>query len=302
MKYLNSYFFWYNKSQRNGILFLLLLIVLFQGIYLFINFFSDNLQDVNNEKILAFEKKIDSLKCIKVKNRKTKIYPFNPNYITDFKGYQLGMSTDEIDRLHNFRKQNKWINSISDFKLVTKVSDSVLTKISPYFKFPDWVIKKKRSNNKDLSFQQKKKFQLKDSQPNKIISTVNINDATDKDFETITGIGEVLSKRIIKYRSKLQGFSYQSQLYEVWGLDKKVAKKVLEIFKIVEKPNIKKINVNVASFKEVLSNPYIDYELCKKIFDYRDEIAEFQDISELKNINGFPVNKYDRIILYLEAK
>ena len=71
---------------------------------------------------------------------------------------------------------------------------------------------------------------------------------------------------------------------------------------MVDKPKIQKFNVNTATFKEVLKNPYIDYELCKKIFNYRDEVAELQNISELKNIDGFPLNKYDRIILYLEAK
>ncbi|WP_320242936.1 helix-hairpin-helix domain-containing protein [Tenacibaculum sp. 1B UA] len=65
---------------------------------------------------------------------------------------------------------------------------------------------------------------------------------------------------------------------------------------------MKKVNVNTARFKEVLKNPYIDYKLCKKIFEYRDEVAELQDISELRNIKDFPLNKYDRIILYLEAK
>jgi len=63
-----------------------------------------------------------------------------------------------------------------------------------------------------------------------------------------------------------------------------------------------KNNINSLSFKELLKNPYIDYELCKKIFDYKEEIAEFQDISELKNIKDFPLVKYDRIVLYLSAK
>jgi len=60
--------------------------------------------------------------------------------------------------------------------------------------------------------------------------------------------------------------------------------------------------VNTASFKEVLSIPYIDYDLCVKIFDYRDEVAELQSISELKNIKDFPTNKYDRIVLYLRVE
>ena len=56
------------------------------------------------------------------------------------------------------------------------------------------------------------------------------------------------------------------------------------------------------NFKDLLKNPYIDYSLCKKIFEYRDEVAELQNISELKNISGFPLDKYDRIVLYLVAE
>jgi len=85
-------------------------------------------------------------------------------------------------------------------------------------------------------------------------------------------------------------------------LDKETGKKILETFSIYNKPLIVKTNINTASFKEVLSNPYINYELCLKIFDYRDEVAELQSISEIKNIEGFPLEYYPRIVLYLHAE
>lgn len=52
------------------------------------------------------------------------------------------MSTQEIDRLLAFRKENKYVNSAEEFQQVTKVSDSLLKIISPFFKFPDWIQKK----------------------------------------------------------------------------------------------------------------------------------------------------------------
>jgi len=92
------------------------------------------------------------------------------------------------------------------------------------------------------------------------------------------------------------------QLYEVWNLDKEVANDVLKYFKIKTPPTIQKINVNTATFKEVLAIVYIDYELTKKIFNYRDEVAEIQSLEELKKIEGFPLDKFNRIALYLQAK
>ncbi|WP_439128736.1 helix-hairpin-helix domain-containing protein [Polaribacter sp.] len=305
MKFLKPHF-WYNKSQRNGVFLLALLILIFQGIIFFADFSSQEKVDFNSPQILAFHSKIDSLKLVELENRKPKIFPFNPNYITDYKGEQLGMSLKEIDRLLAFRKTNKFVNSKEDFQQVTKISDSLLNKIAPYFKFPDWVVQRNRNQQKGFNTNASKTKKYGESsynnKPKHIITSTDINKATQEDFKTIYGVGEKLSERIIKYRSKLQGFSLDKQLFEVWGLKKEVAEKVLEIFKIVEKPIIVKENVNTLTFKQLLKNPYIDYELCKKIFDYRDQVAELQDIKELTNIKGFPLDKYDRIVLYLVAE
>ena len=301
MKIFKSHF-WYNKSQRNGIFLLVVLIAILQVIIFVKPFSSEEKVTINDNDLIAFQHRIDSLKIVEIENRKPKIYPFNPNYISDFKGEQLGMSLEEIDRLHAFRKSNKFINSKEDFQKITKVSDSLLNKISPYFKFPDWVVKR---NNALKQNQNKNRSNNANSTDNSVaykLSTNDINKATAEDLRSINGIGPSFSERIIKYRSKLQGFSYPSQLYEVWGLEPEIADKVLAVFKIIELPVIKKQNVNTVEFKQLLKNPYIDYELCKKIFNYRDEVAELQNISELKNIKGFPLDKYDRIVLYLIAE
>ena len=301
--------FWYNKSQRNGIFFLVLIIIILQLVIVFVDFSSDKILETDDGKILAFQKQIDSLKQIELEKRKPKIYPFNPNYITDYKGEQLGMSLEQIDRLLAFRKTNKFINSAKEFQQVTKVSDSLLSKISPHFKFPDWVVKR---NNRLKNKNSQKRFNSSsnvnsrniDESFSKIanVSTTDLNKATILDLQSINGVGDKLSERIIKYRTKIQGFSYDYQLYEVWGLKKDIADNILSTFNNLSKPKIKKENVNTIEFKQLLKNPYIDFELCKKIFYYRDEVAELQDISELKNIKEFPLDKYDRIVLYLLAE
>jgi len=295
MKKLKSHF-WYTKNQRNGILLLLIIIIFLQLIFHFKNFDSQQLVDLSQPKITSYNKQLDSLKKKSSKKKKFKIYPFNPNYISDYKGYQLGMNVDEIDRLLAHREQKLYVNSAKEFQTITKISDSLLQKISPFFKFPEWVQKKNKNKKNQQRYIPISRINVSE------ITTVDINKATLKDFTFIEGVDEYLSERIIKYRSKLQGFSFKEQLFEVWGLDELIANKILSTFSIKNKPIIKKVNINTASFKEVLSNPYIDYELCVQIFDYRDEVAELQSISEIKNIEGFPIKKYNRIVLYLHAE
>ncbi|MFD1293713.1 ComEA family DNA-binding protein [Lutibacter holmesii] len=288
MKNFKSHFS-FNKKQRNGIFFLLLIIIVLQISFFYVDFSSEENIQISQKEIALFQKEMDSLRLVEVEKSKPKIYPFNPNYISDYKGYQLGMSVAEIDKLLAFRGKGLFVNSAKQFQEVTGVHDSLLLQIVPYFKFPTWVTSKKVKTT--MSVKQKEVIVLKD-----------LNLATIEELQLVNGIGEKRAERIINYRTKLQGFCFNEQLYEVWNLDKDVANKVLDRFKVMKPPVIQQINVNEATFKEVLSIVYIDYELTKKIFNYRDEVAEIQSLEELKKIDGFPLGLFDRIALYLTAK
>ena len=288
MKSLKSHF-WYTKRQRNGILFLVLIILLLQLAYFFVDFSSGE-PILDSSEINTYQKQIDSLKETKIENSKPKIYPFNPNFLTDFKAYKIGLTVAEIDKLLAFRKTGKYVNSAKEFQKVTGVSDSLLLVISPYFKFPEWV---KVASRKKTSNKKKR---------NKITSTIekkDLNTATITDLKLVNGIGEKLAKRIITYRDLLKGYTYNQQLYEVYYLDKEVANRVLDYFTVLKKPTIEKLNINDATFKEILHTPYINYDLTKRIVNYRNVIFEYETIEDLKKIDSFPLEKYDRIVLYL---
>ena len=142
MKNIKSHFT-FLKAERSGILCMIFLIFTVQGIYFYTNptetptLFAD-------AEVVSYQQQIDSLKLLAIEERKPKIFPFNPNFITDYKGFTLGMSNEEIDRLHKFRATNKYVNSAEEFQTVTKVSDTLLGKLQPYFKFPEWVTNKKK--------------------------------------------------------------------------------------------------------------------------------------------------------------
>jgi DNA uptake protein ComE-like DNA-binding protein len=294
MKFFKSHF-WYNKSQRNGVFFLLAFIVGFQFIYFFVDLSSKELTLEEQKEISFFQSHLDSLALQKAEKKPFELKPFNPSFLDDYKGEQLGMSIAEIDRLLLYRKGGNYINSVKHFQVVTLVSDSLLASISPHFKFPDWIENKKKvtSNYKNRS---DSKTGLS---PNK---KRDLNLATAIELKEIYGIGETLSVRIIKYRTSIKGFLDNDQISEVYGLKKEVLDELLQHFTVLSKPKIEKLNLNTATFKEVLHLPYIDYELTKKIFQYKDEYAEIQSIEELKNIEGFPLELFDRIALYLRVK
>ncbi|MFK5982391.1 MAG: helix-hairpin-helix domain-containing protein [Flavobacteriaceae bacterium] len=282
--------FVFNRSQRNGILFLILLIIGLLSIYHFVDFTEENILDKNSPEIISIQKELDSLRATEIASRKPKKYPFNPNFITDYKGYTLGMSPEEIDRLKRFRNKNQWVNSIKDFQKVTKVSDSLLNEISPYFKFPDWVTnpKPKKKYNKNKGFVEKS-FQQK----------TDLNKATQEQLKLVSGIGEALSKRIITYREKLNGFSNDSQLYNVYGLNPEVVKRALNEFTVKTPKEITKMNLNEISASDIATVPGISFELAKKIWEFRTLRGQINNFSELEKIEGMTQRKLKGIQLYL---
>ena len=282
---INSYF-QYSKSQRSGIFLLVLLCVICQFAFFYWDPSSENGEDSEKQKWIGLQAKVDSLKVEK-QNYIPKIYPFNPNFITDYKGSKLGMSIEEIDRLLNFRKTNQYVNSASEFQKVTQVSDSLLNAISPYFKFPDWVNKSKAKSYKPFE----KKIEK--------LVPLDINLATKEDLIKIYGIGPALSDRILKQKELFGGFVSMKQMDDVWGLSPEVIENLNKHFKIASLPKIKKIDINNSSIKELLLFPYFKYALAKAIVTYRSMNGDFKNFEDLTRINGFPIEKLDIIILYL---
>lgn len=292
-------YFKFTTHQRTGIFTLLILIVVLQLIYFYMNFASPEKADPAKEKWLSLQTGINSLKKEKYSN-KPQVYLFNPNFITDYKGYKLGMSVEEIDRLMKFRKENKYVNSAEEFQQVTKISDSLLTVISPLFKFPDWIGNKKELANNKNQDKQYKSYSYQPFPKKEKTVLIDINQATQEDFITIYGVGEALSSRIIKQREILGGFISMEQLNEVWGLSPEVLYELNAHFKIITVRNFKKIAINNVSLKELAQFPYFKYALAKQIITYRSMNGDFANIEDLAKIKGFPVEKAKIISLYLE--
>ncbi len=276
----------FTKQEKRGIFFLLLLIAGLQfGYYLYTGqTVRSTTSNFAVDSILTIY--IDSVKTSQLLKEVQPLKAFNPNFITDYKGYVLGLAPSELDRIYAFRKQGLFVNSAREFQKVSQVSDSLLAVIGPYFKFPSWT--KVADIEKDTDFVN--------------AEYADINTASEASLQRISGIGEVLSKRIIAFRNSLGGFVDIEQLFDVYGLKPEVARRAMKLFKVISVPDIKKIPLNTATVNDLASLVYINKGLARRIVHYRDSIGQFDSIAELTKIEDFPTDRIGRIKLYLSLE
>ena len=284
-----KFYTYFSNQQRLAVIVLMLIIVGLEIISVAgVSLYTDSFE-VDPQTYLKFQKEVDSLITNQRVDSKPKVYPFNPNYITDYKGYSLGMSTEEINRLLAFRATNKWVNSVKEFQGVTKVSDSFLKTIAPYFKFPEWVGK---SANDRVPFYE---GSIKSEE-----QKVDLNKATAAQLQKVYGIGAYYSQHIIKFRdSFVGGFISDIQLQDVRGLTPKIIKNILKEFTVKTPRKIQKIDLNSATVDQLVNIQHIDYELAYEIVELRMLMDGYKDIQELTKVKEFPVEKLEIIKLYL---
>ena len=278
--------FSFNRSNRIGMLYFAFIIIIIFSLQIIYGHLSNEQDDewFTSDETLKLQDELDSLKNIQRKKRDT-IYPFNPNFLTDYRGYKLNMSVKEIDRFLAYREKDLWVNSAEEFQRVSKISDSLLITIKPYFKFPDWVKdreKEKQNVISDIIWRPKK----------------DLNSITAKKLQEIKGIGPALSNRIVDYRRKLKIYRDLDQLEDIWGLNYEVKDRLRK--NLFVNDDYERMDINKATIIQLSEIPYFDYELSRKIFQFIQVRQGIKSFEELGKLQDFPFDKIERIKLYLE--
>lgn len=267
------------KAQRKGILWTL---VLFSAAHLGVTYFPKNTQKANvylqHDSLKQMQ--IEALVEKKQKSIKDTIYPFNPNYITDFKAYQLGISVDVVNRIRTYRGAGKYISSERDFQRISQLSDSELLRIRPYLKIPKLILAKREN-------------------PKKKRVKKELNGATAADLQQVYGIGEVFANRIIAVRYKLGGFVVKDQLSDVWGLNSETQDQLWKYFILDSVPIIKKQNINNLTIAQLAEHYYISTSLASSIVAIRTQkkyISSWNDLAAIQQLDSV---KKARLSLYL---
>lgn len=143
--------------------------------------------------------------------------------------------------------------------------------------------------------------------PVKKDTILNLNTADTTELKWITGIGSATARKIIRYRERLGGFVSVQQLqddemYEdAYGHVIKDSYRVPDsvlIHFVIGTEEIRKININHATKKQLLTHPYLHYPLAQQLYDLHRR-QHIRGIDDLRRIEGMTDDMLQKIALYL---
>ena len=120
-------------------------------------------------------------------------------------------------------------------------------------------------------------------QPMYEIVKIDLNRCDSTDITVVPMFGSKRAARLVEYRDRLGGFHSLSQLREVFVLQD-IPMDLLEKYFVVHPADVRKININKATYKEMVSHPYFDAYLTKTILNYRTKNGDITSLDELQRI------------------
>jgi len=299
-------YFTFGRNERKGIIILLVIIFLLAIANKFI-FYFETPATIDKEFFNAAKNDLGTLNDSLAKTEiKKSLFAFDPNVIDSLALDSLNLPWQVKQNLIKYRRKGGKLRSADDFKKIYGVSEQVLQTIEPYLLFPD---KSEKVYSEDLKVGQEDEsggiskplatsYTYQSEKPINHFEKIELNTADSILLKELPGIGEKLSKRIVKYRDILGGFYSVDQLSEVYGLEKTTIQRIAKSVTI-DSTRIKKLDVNFSDQFELSRHPYIQSSLAKKIIRYRTKYGSIQDVRILRDSMILNMQEYSRLRPYL---
>jgi DNA uptake protein ComE-like DNA-binding protein len=218
-------------------------------------------------------------------------FPFDPNVATTEEWQRLGLSERTITTIHRFRDKGGRFRRPEDITKIYGLSPRLAASLIPYVRIQ--TASNKWTDRPD-SMMIKNKFS---KSPPRIL---DINTADSADWESLPGIGPTLAGRIIRYRNRLGGFHSISQVGETYGLADSVFRIIEKRIQLGDDHSPARIPVNTATFEQFSAHPYIPFRLAKSIIAYRDQHGPYKSRNDLMRIAIMSPDVLDRVLPYLQ--
>ena len=293
-------FFYFPKSDRRVIIFLLVVIVLsviFIGV-------------TDNGEMSSQLAKTDSLKADTVTYGKTarrqrhyvynvetaprELFAFDPNTADSTQLLRLGLQPWQVQNIYKYRAKGGIYRRPSDFARLYGLTAGQYRRLEPYIRISDdyrpaaevYAAEAPAAIARDtLRYTPK----LKPGQH------VALNAADTALLKRVPGIGSSFAAAIVRYRERLGGFYSTAQLREISNFPQAA----LPYF-TADARGCRKLNVNRLTLNQLRRHPYIGFYRAKTIIDHRRLHGPLHSLDDLRLYKDFPPEAIERLRPYVK--
>lgn len=300
-------FFYFTKTERQGII---VLVVLILGVFSapkLISIFSRP-EDNNTAEQEKFEQEynefVSSLKEIKPQSRKytnssSQNYPsreinlsiFDPNTADSTTFLSLGLPSWMAKNILRYRSKQGKFRCPEDFRKVYGLTEEQYQTLHPYIRIAENFKSKDTVRLLTVETQEVTKDTIFKYQPGTIVS---LNEADTTELKKIPGIGSAIARKIVNYRRKLGGFYQLEQLQEI-----NLKVELLRPWFSIDTKQIHLINLNKASIERMMYHPYINFYQAKVIVEYRKKKGYLKSLKQLSLYEEFTSADFERLTPYV---
>lgn len=294
--------FTFTKKERNGIIFLILILIIiicFRSIILKQRDVAINTE--NEEFLTELSRFEESLKLKEIfpekdytKKQTTEEWKaphtpflFDPNSSDKQELQNLGFTEKQISTIIKYREKGGKFKNKQDLLKIYGISRNQYNFLEPYIQI---------KTTENIVSYSKKEFEK-----TKKITFIEINSATEADLIELNGVGESYAKRICKYREILGGFHSKEQLLEVYGMDSTRYNQLKDQF-FIDTSLVIKHDINLIEYNDLIKRQYLNKFQVQAILKYRELNGRINNLNELIENKLIPQSVYYKVSPYLIIK
>lgn len=302
-------FFYFTKTERQGIIVLVVLVIGTYAIPRLLQAFSqpektDPAEQVKAEK--EYSDFISSVKKLKpgkkypdyTNNRSSAIHPkkeirlatFDPNMADSTTFLSLGLPSWMASNILRYRNRQGRFRRPEDFRKIYGLTEEQYRTLLPYIRIAEEPISPDTSRLLVVQATAQHDTLMK-YHPGIII---DLNQADTTELKKIPGIGSRIAQSIVNRRRLLGGFYQIEQLEEI-----RLKVEKLRSWFSVDATQIHRININKASVERMMHHPYINFYQAKVIAEYRKKKGKLRDLKQLALYEEFTSADFERIMPYI---
>ena len=252
--------------------------------------------DAYEKEIVQFRRAADSVLLAKDQTESSiqlqsspDFFYFDPNLATDDEWERLGLNERQIRNIRNYLASGGSFKRKDDLQKLYTIPITQYRLLEPYIRVA--VEPAKKQTQPERYADSYRKVETK-------TLSIELNTADSSLLTQLPGIGPVLASRTVRYRNRIGGYTHVAQLSEVYGIDHELVER-LASYLSVDSSHIRTIHVNSATFRDLISHPYLNEQQVRGILNYRNLQKRINNMDELIQNNILKPEEADRIRPYL---